>query len=79
VSADALRSSDAMARNRSDDGRDHREDDRLDLGRFGWAVTVLVVVLLVAAVAVALLVDPLVWGLAVVMVGVLVLWTRLVR
>jgi Flp pilus assembly protein TadB len=62
----------------ADPRRDHG-DDRPDLGLFGRSVTVLIVVLLVAAVAVAVLVDPLVWVLAAVMVGVLVLWTRLVR
>lgn len=63
---------------RPDDGPD-RDDDRLDLGALGRSVTVLIVVLLVAAVAIALLVDPLAWFLAVVLVGVLLLWTRLVR
>jgi hypothetical protein len=61
------------------DGRSDDEDHRPDLGPFGRSVTVLIVVLLVGAVAVAVLVDPLVWVLAAVMAGVLVLWTRLVR
>lgn len=57
---------------------DH-DDHRLDFGLFGRYVTVLLVALAVAAVAVAVLVDPLVWALAVVIVGALVLWSELVR
>ncbi|MCD2191857.1 hypothetical protein LQ327_00435 [Actinomycetospora endophytica] len=63
----------------TDDRRGDHEDPRPDLGVFGRSVTVLIVVLLVAAAAVAVLVDPLGWVLAVVLAGMLLLWTRLVR
>lgn len=63
----------------AENDRRGREDDRHDLGPFGRSVTVLIVLLLVTAVAVAVLVDPLVWVLAAVTAGALVLWTRLVR
>ena len=74
----AVRSTDVPPRMRADDGRGDQEDPRLDLGLFGRFVTALVIVLLVAAVVVAVFVSPLVWVLAAVLVGMLLLWTRLV-
>lgn len=79
MGAGAVPSSDVTSLMRADDGRGDQEDHRPDLGLLGRSVTVLVTVLLVGAVAVAVLADPLVWVLAVVLVWMLLLWTQLVR
>ena len=57
------------------DDRRAQQDDRPDFGLFGRAVSVLIVGLLVAAVVVAVLIDPLVWVLAALLLGTLVLWS----
>lgn len=79
MGARAASTGDMTPRVPEDDGGSGHEDHRPDLGLFGRVVTVLIVVLLIAAAGVALFVDPVTWVLVAVMVGALVLWSRLVR